>query len=216
MSTAERISLTDWLDSHAASATVIAASDPVPVLHDRNLIAVGDSADDIRAVVLEWERIQSADRDVGFVALSTEDHPASGPDPEGVTMHATDRIVRGAIPGAVVGALAIAAVVALIVGWSPVVLAALAGGAAFGSVAGAVLSFTAGTGWGSAYEESFVPPRQADVMVATIHADEPSVIAEAARTVADTPGIQLIRVDGSGDVVDRDRASGTTRIDERD
>jgi hypothetical protein len=77
------------------------------------------------------------------------------------------------------------------------VTAAAQAGAANGFVAGAVISFVAGTGWSEAYKESFVEPATTDLTYASIHSDDIELVRQAAK-VADMPGGTLICVDRAG------------------
>lgn len=194
--------LREWAVRHSPGSYVVAASEPEPVLLAHNLIAVGRSVDAVREVVLEWERIRAPDAAVGFVALAPnppdETPEPSGADPEHVASHTAGQVLRGAIPGAIIGGAVIALVVLLIAGWDPVVLGALAGGAAFGAVAGGVMKFASGTGWGAAYTESFVPPGDATLAIASIHGHDGGFLDEAASAVPEPKDVELIRVDAAG------------------
>lgn len=196
------ITLSEWAVRHAPGSYTVAASEPEAVLLAHNLIAVGRSVDAVRDIVLEWERIRAPDTAVGFVALGPtppEQTPEpTGADPERIAGHTAERVLRGAIPGALIGGGVIAVVVLLIAGWDTIVLGALAGGAALGAVGGAVLRFAMGTGWGAAYAESFVPPDQAELAIASIHGNDAEFLDEAKSAIPELDEIELFRVDAAG------------------
>jgi hypothetical protein len=179
------ITMTAWARRQAPHLDVVSASVPEPTLRDHNVVALCDSPERARELVLAWERIEPADGAVGTVVLGTApDRPSeierpTGVDPEGVTGHAAGRALRGALPGAVVGALVVAAIVLILDGWSGAVVGAALGGAAFGSVAGAFVAYTKGTGWGAAYEHAFVDPDATAVVFASIHSTERDRIDDA-------------------------------------
>ena len=166
-----------------------------------DIVAIFRDADAARDLVLAWERIEPADNSVGLVALgAAPDRPAeierpTGVDPEGVSGHAARRIVKGAIPGMFVGA----AVVGTTVGGTGAVAGGAFGGAALGAVAGATMAIVTGTGWGEAYQHSFVDPDATDVVVVSFHSAE----AERGRAAADAAsgaGARLARVGVDGSV----------------
>lgn len=202
--------LGEWAVEYAPGSHIVAASEPEPVLLAHNLIAVGRSVDTIRQVVLEWERIREPDAAVGFVAISSAPSDAtpepSGADPEHVAEHTAAKVLRGAVPGALIGGGVIGLIVLAVAGWDTAVLGALAGGAAFGAVAGAVLSFAMGTGWGAAYTESFVPPDEADIAIASIHGHHRGFLDDAESAVPEPEAVELIRVDATGQRLSRSDA----------
>lgn len=193
----------EWARRQAPHLDVVSASVPEPVLTGGTLVAVFDDSERARELVLTWERIEPADGGVGTVVLGVApDRPSeiardSGVDPEGVTEHAFVRALKGGIPGAVLGALIVAAIVVLLDGWSPLVIGAALGGAAFGAVPGGVLSFTKGTGWGSAYEHAFVDDDATSVVITSLHSDDPARLDEALEAAIDA-GARTYRVDADG------------------
>lgn len=201
------ITLVDWAARQAPDMEVVTSSEPQPVLQDFNVVAVSDTVEAVRAVVLEWERIEPHDGAVGFVALGTpsdgrDDRTPPGSDPRDVVRHATLRANRGLIPGALLGAAVVTLLAWFLTGWSGVLVGAMVGGAAIGGVCGAFLSFASGTGWGAAYQDSFVAPGQTDLAVASIHSDEREVVDEAIDAAAAFGGIRLYGIGRAGDSVD--------------
>lgn len=83
-------------------------------------------------------------------------------------------------------------------GWTPVLIGAALGGAAFGFVAGFMISFATGTGWGAAYRDSFVDDERTELLVASIHADAEQPIAQAIEAVKDVESVELYVVDRAG------------------
>lgn len=205
------ITVAQWVRAHVGPYVIKTTSEPEPVLHDHNLIAVGPSADRIREVVLAWERIEALDTRVGFTAFGSEPTATSNRtvadgedefDPSHELGHAGQSVRSGFGIGAVVGAIVITLITAIFVGWSPVLIGAAIGGAAFGGVAGGVINFTAKTGWGAAYQDSFVDERDTDIAVASLHSPDRAAI-EAGLTVDDGDGaITLFRVGRDGRPID--------------
>ncbi len=193
----------DWAREQAPHLDVVASSVPEPVLVGDTLVAVFDDSGRARELVLAWERIEPADGQVGTVVLGTApDRPSeldrdTGVDPEGVVEQALVRAIKGAVPGAIVGALIVAAIVVLLDGWSSVAIGAALGGAAFGSIPGGVFAFTKGTGWGSAYRNTFVDDDATSVVFASIHSHDPARI-EQALAAASEVGARMYRVDADG------------------
>ncbi|MEZ5298354.1 MAG: hypothetical protein R2697_19405 [Ilumatobacteraceae bacterium] len=198
------IAITDWARRQAPHLDVVSASVPEPLLLAHNLVAVGSHPDEMREVLLTWERIEPADGAVGTVALgAAPDRPTelgrpSGADPEGVAAHLATRAIQGGLPGAVIGAVVVALIVLALDGWSGVVIGAAIGGAAFGFVPGAVLAYTRGTGWGRAYRDAFVDPTATEVVFASIHSDDGGRIEEARSAVRAPAGVRLVRVGPDG------------------
>ena len=201
------ITVADWVVAHVGPSVVKTASEPEPVLNEHNLIAVGTSADRIREVVLAWERIEALDTRVGFLAFGSEPVATSNRtvddgrdefDPSHELGHASKRARVGIGLGAVVGAIVITLVTAIFVGWSPVLIGAAIGGAAFGGVAGGMMNFTAKTGWGAAYRDSFVDERDTEMAVASLHSPGRGPI-EAGLSVDDGSGdLTIFRVGRDG------------------
>jgi hypothetical protein len=193
----------EWARRQAPHLDVVSASVPEPVLAGRTLVAVFDDAERARELVLAWERIEPADGGVGTVVLGVApDRPSeidrdSGVDPEGVTEHAFVRALQGAIPGAVVGALIVALIVVILDGWSPLVIGAALGGAAFGAIPGGIFSFATGTGWGAAYEHTFVDDDATSVVITSLHSDDQARMDEALEAAIDS-GARTYRVDADG------------------
>lgn len=201
------ITLAEWVTKQAPDMTIMSSSEPQPVLQEYNVVAVSGTVEAARAVVLEWERIEPHDGAVGFVALGTppderSDPTPPGSDPDEVVRHTVKTANRGLIPGVVIGAVLVTLFAWLIIGWSPVLIGAVVGGAAIGGVAGAFITFTSGTGWGAAYMDSFVEPGQTDLAVASIHSDEREVIAEAIDAASSLGEVRLYGVGRAGNTVD--------------
>jgi hypothetical protein len=202
----ESLTITEWARRQMPGFDIVSASVPEPVLLGHNLVAVFSEPDRAREVVRAWERIESADGAVGMVVMGTApDDPSeltrvSGADPEGVTMDAAVKSLRGALPGAVVGALLVAAIVGVLQGWSAMVVGAALGGAVFGAVAGGVMSYTQGVGWGEAYRHSFVDPEASAVVFASIHSDDAGQIDHALRAAAIDQDVDVFRVRRDGRV----------------
>ncbi len=197
--------LREWARTLAPHLDVVSASVPEPVLQPGDTVAIFRDADAARELVLAWERIEPADNSVGLVALgAAPDRPAeierpTGADPEGVSGHAARRIVKGAIPGMFVGAAVVGTTVAATVGGTGAVAGGAFGGAALGAVAGATMAIVTGTGWGEAYQHSFVDPDATDVVVASFHSTD----ADRGRAAADAAsgaGARLARVGQDGSV----------------
>lgn len=208
--TPDDITLTEWVTRQAPDLQVTASSDPQPLLQEYNVVAVSSDVDAARAVVLEWERIEPHDGAVGFVALAAPSHDdpdltPPGADPDHVIQHTMWSANRGLVPGMVIGAVLVTLLAWLVDGWSAVLWGAAVGGAAIGGVAGAFLSFTSGTGWGAAYQDSFVEPGATDLAVASIHSDEREVVAEAIDAASQQDGIRLYAVGRAGNTVDLHR-----------
>lgn len=208
MANPHEITLTDWVERQAPELDVITASEPQPVLQEYNLIAVSDTVEAARAVVVEWERIEPHDGAVGFVALgasqagSADTATIDGADPRQVVRHTARQANRGVLPGALVGAALVTLMTAVVTGWTPVLVGAAVGGAAIGAVAGAFLTFTRGTSWGSAYQDSFVEPGATDLAVASIHSDQQRVIDDAVEAADDLRGVRLYGIGPAGNTVD--------------
>lgn len=204
------LTLREWVERRFPVADLVSSSEPEPVLLRHNAVAVSRSPDAARSVVLAWERILPADGSVGFLALGTpperRDEGAGEVEhgADGVMGHAAGRIWRGGVPGAIVGAIVVCAIVLAAMGWTPVLIGAALGGAAFGFIAGSMLSFTKGTGWGAAYIDSFVDDEHTEVLVASIHADDDLPITKAVDAVADVEAVELYFVD---------RMGSTSRVD---
>ena len=205
------LTLSQWARAHNTGLTVVSKSEPEPVLLAHNLIAVVTDPEVARDLIVKWERIQPSDAGVGLVAMADAGRHATPPsdepgaaksDPEKVTGHAGRRIIVGAIPGALIGAVIVGTIVAILAPSVGAVVSGALAGAAFGFVAGAFASFVGRTGWGEAYKESFVEPESTDVVFASIHSDDPDMIAEAAK-VASLPGDVLLSVDRSGHATPR-------------
>lgn len=201
------ITLTEWVRRQAPDMAVMSSSEPQPVLQEHNVVAVSGTVEAARAVVLEWERIEPHDGAVGFLALGTppderQDPTPPGSDPQHVIRHTVARANRGLVPGALIGALFVTLLTWVFIGWSPVLFGAAVGGAAIGGVAGAFFGFASGTGWGSAYRDSFVEPGQTDLAVASIHSDDAAVITEAVEAVAAIGEVRLYRIGRAGNTVD--------------
>ena len=202
--------LREWAVTLAPRLGVVSASVPEPTLEPGDTLAIFDDADAARALVLDWERIQPDDDSVGFIALGADpgarseiDRP-TGADPEGVGAHTLQQVLKGAVPGAVIGAVVVAAVTAIVSGWGGTVVGAALGGAAFGAVAGAVMAVVKGTGWGEAYQHSFVDPTATDLVVASFHATEQARRDDALEAARAADGARLARVDEHGRVVPLD------------
>lgn len=205
MTTPQGVTIVEWVSDELGPLVLKDASEPTPTLHDHNLIAVADSADAVRQAVLPWERIESQDKLVGFAAFGTEPVATAPPeeaerdfDPSHELRHAGGRAGVGIAGGAVVGAIVITLVAALVVGWSSVLIGVALGGAAFGAAAGAMISFATKTGWGAAYQDSFVDEHDTTLAVASIHSSDPGVIELAASSIDGVDGLRLYRVDRSG------------------
>ena len=201
------ITVAQWVRAHVGPYVLKTASEPEPVLHEHNLIAVGSSPDRIREIVLAWERIEELDTRVGFTAFGSEPAATSTRpvdsgedefDPSHELGQASKNTRLGAGIGAVVGAIVITLITALFIGWSPVLIGAAIGGAAFGFVAGGMINFATRTGWGAAYKDSFVDERDTDIAVASFHSPDRGAI-DAGLTVDDGSGdITLFRVGRDG------------------
>jgi hypothetical protein len=213
------MTLSEWARRREPRLHISAKSEPEPVLLDHNLIAAVHDPDASHELLRKWERIRTAAAGVGFVAMSSapkadgqpphEESPGTGraaADPQRVTGHAVRRIVRGAIPGGIIGALVVGVIVAILTPDGGNVLGAALGGAAIGFAAGAIISFTAGTGWSEAYKESFVEPASTVVTYASIHSDNIELIRKAAE-VAEVPGGTMLCVDRTGRAVPLDDAT---------
>ncbi len=205
------LSLRDWVRIQAPHLDVVSASVPEPLLRRHNLVAVGADPALVRDTVRDWERIEAADGAVGTLVLGRApdrpdelDRPA-GADPEGVAAHAAVRALQGGIPGAIIGAVVVATIVVVLDGWSGVVIGAALGGVLFGFPIGAVFAYTRGSGWGQAYRHVFVDPAATDVVIASIHADDPAPIDAALAAAESEGGVRLFRVaeDGRIDPVRR-------------
>lgn len=201
------ITLTDWVTRQAPDMEIVTSSEPQPVLQDYNVVAVSGTVEAARAVVLEWERIEPHDGAVGFVALGTppdrrDDPTPPGSDPRHVVRHTVLRANRGLVPGAVIGAAVVTLLAWILTGWSGVLVGAFVGGAAIGGVCGAFLAFASGTGWGAAYQDSFVEPGQTDLVVASIHSDERDIVAEAIDAAAAVGDVKLYGLGRAGNTID--------------
>ena len=212
------LTLTEWARRQVPALDVVSSSVPEPVLLDHNLVAVFREPELAREVVRAWERIEPADGAVGMVVMGTApDDPAeidrvTGADPEGVTADAAAKSLRGAIPGAVAGAVIVGAILLLLNGWSGVVVGAALGGAAFGAVAGGVMSFTQGVGWGEAYRHSFVDADASEVVFASIHSDDVQLIDHALRAASADQQADVYRVRRDGRVTTAKRCPGRQTV----
>lgn len=199
------ITIAEWVRSNLGAYTMITHSEPQPVLIDYNLLAVGRSADAVRDVVLAWERLEEHDGNVGFVAMADSDLDPSANaergehfDPSHELEHASKRARLGILPGLVVGAVVITLLAWVIVGWSPVLIGAAIGGAAFGGVAGGMINFATKTGWGAAYQDSFVDEDGTSLAIASIHSGDLATIERAAQAAIESDGVELHALDRSG------------------
>jgi hypothetical protein len=192
-----------WARQQEPELEILSSSTPEPRFMTNNLVARFHRSDVARRVVLEWERIEPAEGAVGMVVMGhpvdhTKATEESSADPEGVTGHAANRIVKGGVPGAVIGAIVVAALMLIVDGWSGTVIGLAIGGAAFGFVAGAVFSYVKGTGWGTAYEHSFADKDALQVIYASIHSEDAEQIERAIEAAAGYEDVALSRVDASG------------------
>jgi hypothetical protein len=200
-------SLREWALALAPHLEVVSASVPEPTLEPGDTLAILTDVEAARALVLHWERIEPHDDSVGFVALGadpgtlSEMERPSGADPEGVGSHTLVRILKGGLPGALVGAVVVAGTTAIVSGWDETVVGAAFGGGAFGAVAGGTLAVVKGTGWGEAYQHSFVDPTATDLMVASFHSTEHRRRDDALAAARLAGGARLARVDEDGRVV---------------
>lgn len=196
----------DWARTLAPELDVVTSSAVEPALVPGDLLAVFDDTDAARELVLAWERIEAPDRAVGFVALGrSPERPSeiarpSGVDPEGVTTHAGKSALAGAVPGAIIGALLVGAIVAIISGWTGAVWGGVLGGAAFGAVAGGVMVFVKRTGWGDAYEHSYVDPDATELAVVSFHSEDPERIERARDAAREADRVRLATVTSDGEV----------------
>lgn len=194
--TPDDVTVVEWVRDHIGPHTLKSSSDPVPVLHEHNLLAIAVSPDRVREAVLPWQRIKSHDALVGFAAFGSEpvatgatEQPDAEFDASHELRHASGRAGTGIAFGALAGAVVITLIAAIFVGVSPVLIGAAIGGAAFGGVVGGMIKFTTKTGWDAA---------DTALAIASIHSDDLGVIELAAAAVDDVDGIRLIRVDRAG------------------
>jgi hypothetical protein len=199
--------IVDWAIEQRPGLTVVSASEPAPKLLDHNIVAVVDDPHLARSVLRDWERIEHHDGAVGLVAMGYP-NVAEGVDPEHVTGHAAERIAKGGIPGALVGAVVVGLIVFIANGWSTAAWGAVLGGAAFGFVAGGMLSFATGTSWGAAYEHAFVADDDVSVVFASIHSDSTEPIAQAIKSASHYDGVALYEVGRRGEVAPLSRPPG--------
>lgn len=215
----DSVTLAEWAQAQEPALFVRGQSEPEPVLREHNLIARVHDPEVSRELLLKWERIQPAAAGVGFVALSRSSEP-TGPnayeapshaaptaktDPQKVTKHAGSKILRGAVPGAVIGAIVVGLIAVLMTSDAGSFVGGALGGAALGLVAGGVGSYVAGTGWSEAYKESFVEADAADVIFASIHADEADVITKAVEQADGIAVDALVGADRHGQPVPLER-----------
>ncbi|HWL43970.1 MAG TPA: hypothetical protein VNQ73_13600 [Ilumatobacter sp.] len=200
------LTLREWAQGLAPGLDVVSASGPEAALEAGDLVAIFPTAEAARSVVLSWERIEAADAAVGFIALGTApdrqtelDRP-TGVDPEGVAGHTARRVLKGALPGAFVGAAAVGTTVAITSGSGAALVGAGLGGAAFGAVAGGVMAMVKGTGWGEAYQHSFVDPGATEIAVASFHSEDADHLSAAEQAAAEHPEARLARVTADGRV----------------
>jgi hypothetical protein len=201
------VNLDDWARQHVSHLSVLSVSEPVPKLLEFNLVAVAPDPAPARAVALAWERIVAADGAVGLVVMGrpdrrdgspteVSDHPQA--DPERVANHAIRRTIEGAVPGFMVGAFVVGVALAAWTDRVEAVVGGVLGGGLLGAVAGALLSFVGGTGWGSAFREGFTDPDASEILLTTIHADSADPIVAAARAATDIEGVALYQVSRAG------------------
>jgi hypothetical protein len=197
------VTLRQWVLEEFPGHDVVVASDPEPTLTDYNLICITEDPDVARAILVDWERVVDADGALGYVALgtTTNDPSANAAVDRRIGRRTLVDAAVGALPGAIAFGLVIAVVVALVSGWSGVVIGAFFGGVAFGLVPGALVTYVRGTGWGSAYEDSFTPADTTSVAVASIHVDQPELIPEARQSADGHDGIRVATLDRAGRVV---------------
>lgn len=207
--------LREWAQDLAPALDVVSASVPEPRLNPGDALAIFDSPEAARELVLNWERIEPADESVGFVALGTapeqrvRDGDTVGADPEGVTKHTAGRIWRGALPGVLIGSAAVGVTVGVATGHAGATIGGALGGALFGGVAGATMSMAKGTGWGESYQHAFVDPDATEVVVASFHSNDQQRVEAAYEAASAASGARLARVTDDGRVVayQPDRAS---------
>jgi hypothetical protein len=165
-----------WIEA-TRPVRITAESDPSPSLARHNILVSASDPRTARHIIRDWERIEASDRDVGFLVLFDEHRGTDQPeipagDDRAIARHALIGVLGGGIPGAILGAILLGAAAAIVVGHGAAVLGATLGGAALGGPFGAVLGFTATSGWSSAYRESFVRRRPGATYVATFHTDD--------------------------------------------
>ena len=213
------MTLSQWARRREPRLHISAKSEPEPVFLAHNLVAAIHDADASHELLRKWERIQTTAGGVGFVAMSTAPKadgqpPATAPpdtarvgaDSQKVTRHAGRHILRGAIPGGILGAVVVGVIAGILAPDGGNVLGAALGGAIFGFIAGAVITFVAGSGWSEAYKESFVDPASTVVSYASIHSDDIELIRKAAK-VADVPGGTMFCVDRTGRAIPLDETT---------
>jgi hypothetical protein len=195
------VGLSEWARRLAPALDIVSASDPEPLIEEGTVIAVFTSTDDARALMLSWERLESADQSVGFVALGTapdrESTVPTSPDPEGVVKDSARRAVIGALIGAGVGVL-VAVVIGVAFGWGTGSIAALFAAPALGAVAGAVLVFVLRTGWGEGYRQSYVNPESTALAVCAISCREADHRDKAVAAARSAHARDVFVVDANG------------------
>jgi hypothetical protein len=181
----------------------VSNSNPSATLRQHNLVVLTDDVEVARMVVLDFERAADGDSDTTMLVLGHDvdresKHQA---DPEGVTSHAARRSVLGGLPGAIICAAILGLGVWLVTESVPAATAAAIGGAVFGFAVAAVWSYVIGTGQSSAYQQSFIDPDAADVVIVALHVDDPTTIDVARSALADDDRLRLVEVDANGQAV---------------
>lgn len=196
------VRLSEWARRLAPHLDVLSASAPEPELQDGDVIAVFVAVDDARLLMHSWERIESADRSVGFVALgktpegSTTDASAAA-DPEGVTRDAAIRALTGGAVGAGIG-VGIAAIIGFVAGWGTGAVAGALGAAVFGAVVGALIAYVLRSGWGDGYLQSYVDPEATELAVCALACREPDGRATGIANAHDASARAVLLVGAGG------------------
>lgn len=202
-STDDSITLIEWAHRQAPRLTEVTNSNPNATLLSHNLVAITEDLEAARVIALDFERTTASDADTTMLVLG---HPVDREethktDPEGVTGHAARRTLLGGVPGAVVFAAVLGIAVWFITGNAAITAGAALGGAIFGFYVTGVWSYVIGTGQSPAYQDGFIDPAAADVIMVALHVDDRELIDEARRSVASEDRVRLFEIDRHGELV---------------
>jgi hypothetical protein len=195
------MTLREFAEQEFRGLDIVSVSQPEPVLLDRNVMAVTDDVDQAREAVLALEDLEIDDSRLGLVVL--EPPHRWGPewkegkaDAEGATKPVT-RAPMGAATGAVLGALVIGALAAFL-GNGSTGMVGLIVGAVAGGVLGAIIAVFAGLGGSDAYRETFVSPKEMQVVLVSLHTNDRDEASAARKRLSSRSWADLFDVDAKG------------------
>ncbi len=195
------VTLREFAEQEFRGLDIVSVSQPEPVLLDRNVMAVTDDVELAREAVLALEALEIDDSRLGLVVL--EPPHRWGPEwregkagAEGATKPIT-RAPMGAATGAILGALVVG-VLAAVLGNSETGMAGLLVGAVAGAVLGAIVAVFASMGGSDAFRETFVPPKETQVCLVSLHTNDREEASAARKRLSNRSWADLFDVDAKG------------------